>query len=130
VKGILVISVLLLILLVSFIGGRKLQAQINAGNEKMNDLEEQLTDEKDREKEISELRERIQSDEYKEQVAKDKLGLVKDGEIIFKKSGKNNDENGGGDNPMDAQPVEPEQTETEDDGTQDSGIPDENTDNN
>ena len=35
---------------------------------------------------ISEMQEYMQSDEYLEKVAKDKLGLVKDGEIIFKES--------------------------------------------
>ena len=37
-----------------------------------------------RSEEIEELKEYVQSDEYAEQVAKDKLGLVYEDEIIFK----------------------------------------------
>ena len=36
--------------------------------------------------EIEELEEYMNSDEYIEQVAKEKLGMVKDGEIIFKEA--------------------------------------------
>ncbi len=48
--------------------------------------EQQIENENQRTEDISEMQEYMQSDEYLEKVAKDKLGLVKDGEIIFKES--------------------------------------------
>ena len=50
------------------------------------DLDAQISQEEDRTQEITDLQEYMQSDEYLEKVAKDKLGLVRDGEIIFKES--------------------------------------------
>ena len=47
-------------------------------------LEESIEDEKARTEEIDELKEYMQTDEYVEEVARDKLGLVKDNEIVFK----------------------------------------------
>ena len=45
-----------------------------------------ILSEKNRTTEIEELEEYMNSDEYIEQVAKEKLGMVKDGEIIFKEA--------------------------------------------
>lgn len=47
-------------------------------------LEEAIEDEKARTEEIDDLKEYMQTDEYVEEVARDKLGLVKDNEIVFK----------------------------------------------
>lgn len=46
--------------------------------------EQELMQQQDRQKELEEKEQYIQSDEYKEQVAKDKLGLIYDNEIIFR----------------------------------------------
>ena len=48
------------------------------------ELEASIQEEKDRAEEISELEDYVGTDEYIEQTAKDKLGLVHENEIIFK----------------------------------------------
>lgn len=48
------------------------------------ELKEQIQAEKDRAKEIKELDKYVGTDKYVEDVAKEKLGLVHDNEIIFK----------------------------------------------
>ena len=48
------------------------------------ELKEQIQVEKDRSKEIKELDKYVGTDKYVEDVAKEKLGLVHNNEIIFK----------------------------------------------
>lgn len=48
------------------------------------ELEEQIEEEKARAKEIEDLDEYVGTDEYVEDVAKEKLGLIHENEIIFK----------------------------------------------
>ena len=48
------------------------------------ELEEQIEEEKARTKEIEELSEYVGTDEYVEDVAKEKLGLIHENETIFK----------------------------------------------
>lgn len=55
--------------------------------EQVKELEKQIEEEKARTDEIAELEEYMQSQEYVEQIAKDKLGLAYEGEIIFKPEG-------------------------------------------
>ena len=49
-------------------------------------LEKELEEEQARTDEIKELKEYMQTDEYAEQAAREKLGLVKDNEIIFQEA--------------------------------------------
>ena len=58
----------------------------SSNQQRTSELEQQIENENQRTEDISEMQEYMQSDEYLEKVAKDKLGLVKDGEIIFKES--------------------------------------------
>ncbi len=83
---VVIIFVLIVLIAALMIAGSRLNTKITEGNARISELQEQTEDEEARTEEISELQEYMQSDEYKEQVAKDKLGLVKDGEIIFKES--------------------------------------------
>ena len=46
-------------------------------------LEEQVQAEKDRTEEIDQLKKHMQTDEYAEEIAREKLGLVKENEIVF-----------------------------------------------
>ena len=46
-------------------------------------MEEQLEAEKQREEELDELEEYVGTDEYVEDVARDKMGMIKENEIIF-----------------------------------------------
>ena len=73
---------------ITMVGGRRMQAKLDAGASQIRVLEESIAAENARTDEIRALQAYMQSDEYKEQVAKDKLGLVRDGEIIFKESSK------------------------------------------
>lgn len=78
-----VVCVLMVTLLVQ---GQKLNAKLSSNQQRTSELEQQIENENQRTEDISEMQEYMQSDEYLEKVAKDKLGLVKDGEIIFKES--------------------------------------------
>ena len=79
-------SVVCLLMVILLVQGQRLYAQASANEQRMTELEQQIEDENQRTQEIGDLEEYMQSDEYLEKVAKDKLGLIKDGEIIFKES--------------------------------------------
>ena len=49
-------------------------------------LDSQIAEENERTSEIDELKEYMNTDEYVEEIARDKLGLVKDNEIVFRKA--------------------------------------------
>lgn len=80
---VLVVLALLVVLLVS---GFSLRQKISDNESRMNELRSLIDSEEERTTEIEGLEEYMQSDEYLEQEAKDRLGFVKDGEIIFKES--------------------------------------------
>lgn len=82
--GISAVVCLLLILLL--FEGVSLQKKIDANEVKQVQLDEQLAAEQARTEEIEELQKYMQSDEYAEKIAKEKIGLVKDNEIIFKEN--------------------------------------------
>lgn len=63
---------------------RKLEGRLAVYDAKAATLEQQIEDEKARTKEIEELKEYMQTDEYAEETARERLGLVKDNEIVFK----------------------------------------------
>lgn len=79
----LVVCVILLALMWE---GNSLKEKIAASNLKQADLNEQIKAEEDRTKEINNLEEYMQSDEYIEKAAREKAGLVKENEIIFKEA--------------------------------------------
>lgn len=78
-------AVLLLLVAVVAAGSLSLRAKNQTYIAQEQELKEQIQKEKDRTDEIGELEEYVKTDEYIEQTAKDKLGLVHDNEIIFKK---------------------------------------------
>jgi cell division protein DivIC len=83
----LVITLVALVLLTAMlINGHHLQQKISGNEARLADLEKQIEEEELRTKEIEELQKYMNSDEYLEQTAKEKLGFVKDGEIIFKEN--------------------------------------------
>ena len=84
-RSVLVISMILLLLVVMVsYNGMTLRAKEANLKAKETELEAQLEEEKARVKEIEELEQYVGTDEYVEQVAKEKLGLVGEDEIIFK----------------------------------------------
>ena len=83
----LAITLVALVLLAAMlVSGHNLQQRITNNNSRIADLHSQIEEEEQRTAEIEELQEYMKSDEYLEQTAKEKLGFVKDGEIIFKEN--------------------------------------------
>ena len=78
-----VVCILMAVLLVQ---EHSLDRRLAAKRQQSAELDAQTEQEEQRTQEITDLQEYMQSDEYLEKVAKEKLGLVKDGEIIFKES--------------------------------------------
>ena len=77
----LVVCVLLVALVMQ---GNTLREKIRQNARRQEQVEQQLSQEEARTKEIEDLQEYVKSDEYMEKVAKEKAGLLKPNEIIFK----------------------------------------------
>lgn len=82
------LAFVLVLMMITLVASNRLEDKLEAGDARLNALEQSMRDEHARTEEIREMQQYMQSDEYKEQVAKDKLGLIRDGEIIFKESDK------------------------------------------
>ena len=72
--GMIAIALVVLVLL----GGLMLESKAAT-------LQQQIEDEQTRTEEIDKLKKYMETDEYAEEVAREKLGLVKDNETVFKK---------------------------------------------
>ena len=81
-----IIFVVIILTVVLLVQSRHLKNRIADIEERTKELEQQIEDEELRTWEIEMLNEYMQSDEYIEQTAKEKLGLVNDNEIIFKEA--------------------------------------------
>ena len=77
-------AVIMLLVMVVSVSSISLQARNKEYIAQEKELEASIQEEKDRAEEISELEDYVGTDEYIEQTAKDKLGLVHENEIIFK----------------------------------------------
>lgn len=83
--GMLAIALVVLILLGGLmIESRHLQSRLEVYDARAEMLQQAIEDEKERTKTIEKLREYMQTDEYAEEVARERLGLVKENEIVFK----------------------------------------------
>ncbi|HKM04972.1 MAG TPA: septum formation initiator family protein [Lachnospiraceae bacterium] len=80
----LVMTVVLMLLLVVTNKSVELKAKQSTYQQEMQVLQDQIALEKTRSEEIAEFEKYTKTKKYIEEIAKDKLGLVKDGEIIFK----------------------------------------------
>ena len=89
-KRTIVILIIFVILLMAITLGasHREKMRLRAGEEKIRNLQRQTEQEEARSEEIRKNEEYMQSDEYIEQIAKDKLGLIRDGDIIFKETDK------------------------------------------
>lgn len=76
----IVVSLVIAFLLIK---GVMLQPEINQNKEKIDSLNGQITKQQQKLDELDELAEKVDTDEYIEKVAREKLGLVKENEIIF-----------------------------------------------
>ena len=84
--GMFGISLIVLVLLLSLmVQSRDLKESLAGYETRAEALSQQLEEEQAR-TEIKELKEYMQTDEYAEQAAREKLGLVKDNEIIFQEA--------------------------------------------
>lgn len=82
--GMVAIALVALILLgVLLVEGVTLQNRIAVYDAKAESLQDQIDAEHKRTEEIDKTKEYMETDEYTEEVARDKLGLVKDNEIVF-----------------------------------------------
>lgn len=82
--GMLAIAFVAVILLAGLVmQSQSLKNRLAYYDAKAASLEQSIEDEQARTEEIEELKKYMQTDEYIEEVARDKLGLVKDNEIVF-----------------------------------------------
>ena len=84
--GMIAIALVVLVLL----GGLMLKSndvkeRLTGYDAKAATLQQQIEDEQTRTEEIDKLKKYMETDEYAEEVAREKLGLVKDNETVFKK---------------------------------------------
>ena len=77
-------SVIVMLMVVVSVNSVTLRAQEQEYQTQISDLETQIEEEKTRTEEIDDLEEYVGTDEYVEEVAKDKLGLIHENEIIFR----------------------------------------------
>lgn len=83
----IVISGIVMILMVFLVHQRNnVQAQLDRYYAQEVALKEKIAAENARTKEIDQLKEYMKTDEYAEEVAREKLGLVKDNEIVFQEN--------------------------------------------
>lgn len=85
-------ALLMMTLVVSAVGvtllvrGSSLRQEIRQNSLKETSLEEQLEEETTRTQEIQDLENYMQTDEYIEKIAREKLGLLKENEILFREN--------------------------------------------
>ena len=80
----LVTMVVVVILIVVGVKGSELRAKIDADEARIESIQQQIDKEAQRAEEIEEFRKFTQTKKYIEEIAKEKLGLVYPGELIFK----------------------------------------------
>lgn len=76
--------VIVLMMTVVAVNSVSLRAKEKDYQAQMAELQTQIDEEKDRTKEIDQLEKYVGTDEYVEEIAKDKLRMVHENEIIFK----------------------------------------------
>ena len=86
-RGMVCISAIVGVLLITLaFQSRKLEAKNILYTQQLAQVNDQLASEKERTQEIENMEEYMKTDEYVEDVARDKLGLVYEGETVFKPS--------------------------------------------
>lgn len=63
--------------------GIAMQPQINSNKNTITELNAQIEDEKQNQAEVDEMRDKADTEEYIEKVARDTLGMIKNDEIVF-----------------------------------------------
>lgn len=80
----LVFAAVLCLLLVASFGKLQLQQKNETYRQQEEELLAQIAEEEDRTEEIEELKKYVQTKKYVEEIAKERLGLVYEDEILFK----------------------------------------------
>ena len=83
---VVITAVVCALMAVLMIQGQSLRSRLAANESREEQLQQQIDEENQRTEDIDELKKYMESDEYAEKTAREKLGLVKDGEILFKES--------------------------------------------
>ena len=84
--GMFAIALVVLVLLGGLmLKSNDLQERLTGYDAKAATLQQQIEDEQTRTEEIDKLKKYMETDEYAEEVARERLGLVKDNETVFKK---------------------------------------------
>ena len=78
-----IVLVVLMLLVIFMVKGRSIESTLAVYNTRAATLEQEIEDEKARTQEIDEMKEYMLTDEFAEQIAREKLGLVKENEIVF-----------------------------------------------
>ena len=76
-------AILVVIVLFMLIKGVMLQPQITDNYDKISELESQIEYEQKRAEEVDALKENVNTDEYIEKIAREKLGMIRKDEIVF-----------------------------------------------
>ena len=83
--GMLAIALVVLVLLGGLmLKSNDLKERLTGYDAKAAILQQQIEDEQNRTEEIDKLKKYMETDEYTEEVAREKLGLVKENEILFR----------------------------------------------
>ena len=77
----LVVGILIIVIMVACFG---LFQKLQNNNSRIDELKSQIRTEKQRSEDIEEFRQYTETREYIEEIAREKLGLVYEGEVIFK----------------------------------------------
>ena len=84
--GMIAIALVVLVLLGGLmLESNDLKERLTVYDAKAATLQQQIEDEQTRTEEIDKLKKYMETDEYAEEIAREKLGLVKDNETVFKK---------------------------------------------
>ena len=84
--GMIAIALVVLVLLGGLmLKSNDLKERLTGYDAKAATLQQQIEDEQTRTEEIDKLKKYMETDEHAEEVAREKLGLVKDNETVFKK---------------------------------------------
>ena len=82
--GMLAIAMVVLLLLgISAVQSRKLENRLTVYDKRAEALEERIEEETARTEEIDNLKKYMKTDQYAEEIARNRLGLVKENEIVF-----------------------------------------------
>ncbi len=73
----------MIVALVFVIQGIGKQPSIIENKQTISELETKIAEEKERQAEVDDMRENMDTDEYIEKIARDRLGMVKSDEIVF-----------------------------------------------